>query len=475
MNPFPVNNYYRKILRIALPAIAGLSTQMILSLVDTAMVGRLPESTYALAAMGIGVLATWALISFFSSLATGTHVLVARKFGENDYPACGKILNNSIYLSFVIGCIVAMIAVFAAHDISQFLASDRTVGNYAGDFIFYRFLGIPFFLISVSYRGFYFGINKTKIFMFSGIITNLLNIFFNYLLIYGKCGLPRMGVAGSGLGSTIATIFDSFFYFIILLSPQYRHKFENFSRRDPLRPVSTRSSQGGLVEGEASGFPKNLKIDFGLIKKIYKISIPVSFQNVFILIGFLSFIAITGVIGTKEQAATQIVMSSLFLSLLPGFGFGIAAQTLVGNNLGSGKIQLAKIYGYETAKVATYYTIFLAIIFIFFPGAILSIITTDSSVIEIAKPALRVAGFAQTFYATGIVLSNGLQAGGKTMFVMASEVVTNILIFVPLSYFLGVYLHLGLTWAWGALPVYIILFSTIILLKFKFGKWGTKM
>ena len=448
MNPFPVNNYYKKVLRIALPAIAGLSTQMVLSLVDTAMVGRLPEATYALAAMGLGVLATWALISFFSSLATGTHVLVARKYGESDYSACAKILNNSIYLSFVIGSIVAMIAVFFAYDISHFFAADPTVGKYAGDFIFYRFIGIPFFLISVSYRGFYFGINKTKIFMFSGIITNLLNIFFNYMLIYGKFGLPRMGVAGSALGSTIATLFDMVFYFTILVLPGYRHKFQNF---------------------------KNLKIDFDLIRKIYKISIPVSFQNVFILIGFLSFVAITGLIGTKEQAATQTIMSTLFLSLLPSFGFGIAAQTLVGNNLGSGKIKLAKIYGYETAKVATYYTILLGLVFILFPKAVLSIITNDTAILEVAKPALRVAGVAQVFYATGIVLGNGLQSAGKTFYVMMSEVITNLMIFVPLSYFLGVYLHLGLTWAWGALPVYIILFSTSILLKFKFGNWGSKI
>jgi putative MATE family efflux protein len=448
MNPFPVNNYYKKVLRIALPAIAGLSTQMILSLVDTAMVGRLPEATYALAAMGLGVLATWALISFFSSLATGTHVLVARKFGEKDFTSCGKILNNSIYLSFVIGSIVAMTAVFFAYDISHFFAADPTVGQYAGDFIFYRFIGIPFFLISVSYRGFYFGISKTKIFMISGIITNLLNIFFNYMLIYGKFGLPRMGVAGSALGSTIATLFEMLFYFVVLVSPDYWRKFQNF---------------------------KNLKIDFGLIRKIYKISIPVSFQNVFILIGFLSFVAITGLIGTKEQAATQTIMSTLFLSLLPSFGFGIAAQTLVGNNLGSGKLRLAKIYGYETAKVATYYTILLGLIFILFPKAILSIITTDNSILEIAKPALRVAGVAQAFYATGIVLGNGLQSAGKTFYVMMSEVITNLLIFVPLSYFLGVYLHLGLTWAWCALPVYIILFSASILIKFKFGNWGTKI
>ena len=85
MNILPVNNYYKKILHVALPAIAGLSSQMVVSLVDTAMVGRLDEATYALAAMGIGVLATWALVSFFSSLATGTHVIVARRFGQGNF------------------------------------------------------------------------------------------------------------------------------------------------------------------------------------------------------------------------------------------------------------------------------------------------------------------------------------------------------------------------------------------------------
>ncbi len=445
MTVFPVNGHYKKILKIALPAIAGLSTQMVVSLVDTAMVGRLPEATYALAAMGLGVLATWALISFFSSLSTGTHVLVARKFGEEDYKGCGGVLNNSIYLSFVIGGLVAAIAVFFAYDIAHFFAADPIVGGYAGDYIFYRFIGIPFFLISVSYRGFYFGINKTKIFMFAGIITNLLNIIFNYMFIYGELGMPRMGIAGSAIGSTLATLFDSFFYFIILVQPSYRNKFRNFS---------------------------NLRVNFDIIKRIYKISVPVAFQNVFILVGFLSFVAITGIIGTEQQAATQTIISTLFISLLPGFGFGIAAQTLVGNNLGSGKLKMAKLYGYETAKIATYYALFLGIIFILLPKAMLSIITTDNTILEIAKPALRVAGFAQIFYATGVVLGNGLQAAGKTLFVMLSEVITNLFVFVPLAYFLGVYLNLGLTWAWAALPAYIILYSGIIFIKFKYSKWG---
>ena len=195
--------------------------------------------------------------------------------------------------------------------IAHFFASDETVGNYASEYLFFRFLGIPFFLISVSYRGFFFGISKTKIFMVSGILTNLFNVIFNYTFIYGLFGLPRMGLAGAGLGSTLATFSDVAFYLIIILLPTYRNKFQNF---------------------------RYFKIDKEIIIGIFKISLPVSFQNVFVLIGFLSFVAITGIIGTKEQAATQAIISTLFISFLPLFGFGIAVQTLVGNNLGAGKV-----------------------------------------------------------------------------------------------------------------------------------------
>jgi putative MATE family efflux protein len=283
--------------------------------------------------------------------------------------------------------------------------------------------------------------------MFSGVITNILNIVFNFFLIFGSFGVvPKMGLAGAGLGSTLATTFDFLFYFTVSQLPSYRHRYRIL---------------------------KNFKIDFNVIKRIYKISLPVSFQNVFILLGFLSFITITGFIGIKEQAATQAVISTLFISFLPCFGFGIAVQTLVGNYIGSKKFNLAKIYGLEAAKVASYYTFLLGIVFILIPQYVLTIITTNQSIIDVAKPALRIAGFAQIFYATGVVLANGLQAAGKTLYVMLSESITNLLIFVPLAYFFGIYLKGGLIGAWLALPVYIILYSTVIFIKFKYGDWKT--
>jgi Na+-driven multidrug efflux pump len=257
-----------------------------------------------------------------------------------------------------------------------------------------------------------------------------------------------MELAGAGLGSTLATGFDFLFYTYILFLKRYRVKYQNFRR---------------------------FKFDFEVIKSIWKISLPVSFQNLFILIGFLSFIGITGIIGTKEQAASQAIISTLFISFLPCFGFGIAIQTLVGINLGANKLKLARIFGFETAKVASIYTITLGIIFILFPQYMLLIITNDYSIIETAKNSLRVAGIAQIFYAVGIVLANALQAAGKMVYVMKTEVISNLLIFVPLAYLFGIYLELGLTGAWFALPIYIIIYSSAMLYKFSSNDWFEKI
>jgi Na+-driven multidrug efflux pump len=86
---------------------------------------------------------------------------------------------------------------------------------------------------------------------------------------------------------------------------------------------------------------------------------------------------------------------------------------------------------------------------------------------------MQIAGFSQIIYASGIIFANGLQAVGKTAFVMAAEIITNIFIFVPLAYLLGIHLKLGYNIAWLALPVYIILYSTLLWGKFRFGRWKT--
>jgi len=121
--------------------------------------------------------------------------------------------------------------------------------------------------------------------------------------------------------------------------------------------------------------------------------------------------------------------------------------------------------------IALVYTVFIGAFFLILPQLVLLLTTTDRNVIDTAIPALRVAAVGQIFYAIGVVLANGLQAVGKTMYVMLAEVLVNWFIFVPLAYFMGVYLEFGLIGAWWALPFYVIIFALLIYAKFMRGDW----
>lgn len=434
----------RGVLKMSTPAVAGLSSQMVVSVVDTAMVGRLDNTTVVLAAMGLGLLATWAITSIFSSLATGTHVLASRRYGARDYAGAGDVLNNSLVLALILGLMFGTPGYLFSYNIIDFFSSDPAVAIAGTGYMQWRFIGLLFFLFVVAYRGFFNGIGHTKVFMYSAIIINLSNIVLNYILIFGSFGAPAMGLSGAGASSACSNAIGCIYFVSATFLPRYRKRYKYYS---------------------------HLRILKDVIRQIVKISIPVSFQNILILLGFLVFIAITGMIGTSQQAASQIVITALFMSFLPCFGFGLGAQTLVGQSLGTGNGALARRYGLEAARLATYFTIALGAVFIVLPDLVIMLITTNQEVAHIARPILRIAGAAQIFYASGIVLAYSLQAAGATVYVMAIEVLTHWIIFLPLCYVLGVKMGFGLEGAWAALPVYIVSYSLLIYRKYRSDSW----
>jgi MATE family multidrug resistance protein len=444
MNLLPDRALSRTVLKISTPAVAGLSAQMVVSVVDTAMVGRLENTTVLLAAMGLGLLATWAITSVFSSLSTGTHVLAARRYGERDYTGAGDILNDSLLLAVLLGLAFGIPGYLFSFHILDLFSADPAVAAAGTGYMQWRFIGLLFFLFVVSYRGFFNGIGHTKVFMYSAIIINGSNILFNYLLIFGSFGFPRMGLAGAGASSAMSNVLGALYFLGVTFLPKYRRRYRYY---------------------------QGLRISRASIEQIIRISMPVSFQNILILLGFLIFVAITGMIGTVQQAASQVVITALFMSFLPCFGFGIGAQTLVGQSMGNGDFLLAKRYGLEAAKLATYFTVVLGAVFILIPETVIGVITTSDEVTAIARPILQIAGAAQIFYASGIVLAHALQAAGATVFVMVVEVLTHWVIFLPLALLIGVTWEKGLSGAWLALPVYIISYSGLIYAKYRGGSW----
>ncbi|MFI5252503.1 MAG: MATE family efflux transporter [Bacteroidota bacterium] len=445
MSLLPKKKYSKDILYMATPAIAGLSSQMVVSIINTAMVGRLDNTPVMLAAMSLGFLASWAVTSMFSSLSTGTHVLAARRHGEGNQVGVGEILNNSLLICLVLGLFIGFIGYFFSYQIIDLFSKNSAVSAAGASYLKYQFLGLPFFLLIVSYRGFFLGIGHTKIFMFSAIIINVFNIVFNYFFIFGALGFPKMELAGAGVGYAISLVLGWLFFVAVTFVGDYRKQYKYYS---------------------------HFRISWDVIVQIVKISIPVSLQNILILLGFLCFVAITGIIGIIQQAASQVVITALFISIMPCFGFGIAAQTLVGQSLGRGNTRDALLYGYETAKLGTIFTILIGALFVFLPEAVIMIITNNTEVTMVAKPVLQIAGIAQIFYGGGIILANALQAGGATVYVMLVEVLTHWVIFLPLTYLFGITFHWGLVGSWMALPIYIVAYTTMNHLKFRSLTWA---
>ena len=283
--------------------------------------------------------------------------------------------------------------------------------------------------------------------MFSAIIINFFNIFFNYLFIFGVWGFPKMELAGAGVGYAISLALGWLFFVCVTFVGDYRKKYKYYS---------------------------HFKLSWDVIGQIVKISLPVSLQNIMILMGFLCFVAITGIIGIIQQAASQVVISALFISIMPCFGFGIAAQTLVGQSLGRGNAREALVYGFETAKLGTIFTILIGALFVLIPDAVIIVITNNKEIIEVTRPILQIAGVAQIFYGGGIIIANALQATGETVYVMFVEVLTHWVIFLPLSYLFGITLHWGVFGSWLALPIYIVAYTSMNYWKFKSLTWANK-
>ncbi len=219
MGLLPEKALTRSVLKIATPAVAGLSSQMVVSVAETAMVGRLENTKVALAAMALASLAAWALTSAFSSLATGTHVLVARRTGERDFPGAGEVLNNSLLLSLVLGLLISVPGYIFSHDFINFFAADPDVADEGAGYMEWRFIGIGIFLFVASYRGFFNGIGHTKVFMYSAIVINFSNIFFNYILILAISALPGWGSPEQDSPSLFRTFWDFSTSWLQLLRP----------------------------------------------------------------------------------------------------------------------------------------------------------------------------------------------------------------------------------------------------------------
>lgn len=435
---------YQKILSIALPIIGGMISQNILNLVDTAMVGQLGDE--ALAGVGLGGFLHFLMVAFITTgLGTGVQTLTARKFGEKNFDTLALPLNGGLCWAIIIGVPSFFLLYYFTPQIFQLVNSDPKVIEQGVPYLHMRLLAMVCLGMNFCFRGYWNGINQPKIYLRTIIIMHVLNVIFSYALIFGKFGLPELGTQGAGLGTSISVFIGFILYF-------FQTKF-----------LTTKC-------GFLNKIPKWITL-----KNILKLSIPTGMQQVFFAGGFTVLFSIIGMMGTSQLAAAQVLVNIMLVTILPGLGFGLAANSLVSQAVGRKDLAEAYRWGIDTTKVGTILVVIPGVVMFIFAKEILSLFIVELSTLQIAIYPLKFFSLFIIIEAICMIIMHALFGVSENKKVMVIAIILQWGFFLPLSYVIGIVYDGTLLQVWILQGVYRSIQAIIFCYLWKWGSWRKRI
>jgi Na+-driven multidrug efflux pump len=208
-----------------------------------------------------------------------------------------------------------------------------------------------------------------------------------------------------------------------------------------------------------------------MVASVLRLSIPAGLQSFFFAGGMTAFFWIIGRIGTLELAASNVLVQLLLVAILPGVGFGLAAASLVGQSLGRGDRPDAVQWGWDVSRLAMMLVGGMALIGVVFPDLMLRVFLHDPETIALARFPLRLLGATMALETLGTVLLNALMGAGASKIVMVVSISLQWGIFLPVAYFLGPVLGLGLSAVWAGQVGYRLLQALVFAGIWKSERW----
>lgn len=424
---------------LALPIIAAMTSQNVLNLVDTAMVGHLGAPV--LAGVGLASFLNFMAVAFITGTASAVQAMAARRVGEGRHHESAIPLNGGILLSVLLGVPLAALLIWQAPNILLALNHDPAVVEAGTTYLRLRLLSIVAIGVNFSFRGYWSAIKLARLYMYTLLWMHALNILINYSLIFGKFGLPEMGVAGAGLGTTISVWIGTLTYFAL----GWRHaRPSGFLARRPSREQFT---------------------------NLLRLGLPSSIQQLFFAAGFTVLFWIVGKVGTQELAVANVLINISLVAILPGIGFGLAAATLSAQALGRCDPVDAHRWAWDVCKVAVVLLTAIGLPMLLVPRMILALFLPDPALVELGAFPLRLIGAGILIDGIGLILMQALFGVGASKLVMGVSVGLQWLLFLPLAYLLGPVWGLGLSAIWLAMTAYRSLQSLILAMAWQRRDW----
>jgi putative MATE family efflux protein len=429
-------------------------SEFFMYMADSAMVGRL--GTDHLAAIGFATLFAEVLWVIIWPFAPGTQAFASRRFGKLEamidrdsssfgvhQQKIGEVLDNSLILSIAVGSATIFFASYSREILSLLLDNNDLI-LLADAYISIIKWVMPIAAVFFSLYGLLAAIKLTRVIMVATVGINIVNILINYVLIFGKFGLPSMGIEGAALGTALAQSLGALFLLGYVI----------FS--------------GKLKAYRCCRFRG---IRWRLMKDILVVSSPMIVQLGFSLSIFLYYESIIAGIGTVYLAVTHIVLTTFVLnrSLVEGFAEG--GSILIGNHLGRDDRKEALRYAYATECIALCLGAVLLIFVLMFPEMIVRIFNSEPETVTAGVTALRFsAGFL--FISTiGFPLEVIFTHNGWGRYALVAELFPILIFTLGLTLLVVKYFHMGIYAAWFSLGLYMITYSALLIGGFFSKKW----
>jgi len=444
---------YKKIVGMTWPAFVELLLASMFGVVDLAMVGHLNDSA-AISGIGLTGQPFNLLVAVFAAVNVGTTALVSWSYGAGERKKTSFIMRQAIMFNGLLGLVTMFIGILGNHTIINFMmnvesAADPVQAARAIEhgIVYMRIMcwGLPFQAVTMCITAALRGCGQTRIPMVYNVSANLIDVFLNYAMIYGKFGFPVMGVAGAALSTSVVRALACIAALLIVI----------FWKESPVH-----------LRIKESWVPC-LKT----MKEMITIGLPAAGEQFVIQTGLMMYQKIITTLGVDSHAAHQVAASINGMVWSIAQAFAVCTSALVGQSIGADDPELATRYCLFSRRLARLSTAVVSILFVVFARPLVSVFTPVESVIEIAIPVLFVLAVTEFIQSNLMCTTGALRGAGDTMYPLYASILGIWVFRLALAYVFVNIFHWGLVGAWCSYLVDQFVRDIFIQRRFKSGKW----
>jgi MATE family multidrug resistance protein len=425
-------------LNLAYPVMLSQLGQVMVGVADSMMVGQIGKDSLAGASLGNSIFVLF--LTFGIGISYGITPLVAKADGEGNPQAIIDLLKHGFLVNLITSALLFILMMITSIVFPYLGQPDPVVYLAVPYFIVISISILPFMIFQTA-RQFAEGLSFTRQAMIVTVSGNILNILLNYLLIFGKLGLPSLGLFGAGIATLISRIIMAVMmvYFVY-----YHRRFTIYWKHF-----------------ERIGFKMNI------IRRILSIGLPSGLQFIFEVGAFSLAAIMVGWIGTTALAAHQIAISLASITYMMATGIATATTIRVGNQLGRNDALMLRKVGFTGFLMGATFMGVSALVMISLNNYLPTWYIDDREVIGLASELILIAAIFQ--------ISDGLQVVGLGALRGMSDVKIPTLVTLlaywilalPIGYLFGIYLDFGASGIWIGLLIGLTVTAALLIYRFK--------